>query len=412
MQRLPDFVLSIQSMPKNLSQHQVVVPGIQVPPSPTHSSPQRPDNNSDLFVEGSSGQFPSPEPPHAAPKQKTYHPFLNGRPCNKNGHFLPMGTPPPPRPTAAPGDWKPFDNEVQFKVADFLYHQEEMSQGNINYLLKLWALSLLKHGSVAPFNTYKHIYDRIDAIEEGDAPWKCFKTSVDDSEVDDTTPNWKKQEYDIWYHNPEVVVRNMLPNPDFHKEFDAAPYVELDKYGTRQRSDFMSADFAWRQCDIIYEENQADNDGSMFVPIILGSDKTTVTVGMGDIEYHPLYLSIGNVWNPVRRAHRNAVIPIGFLAILKSDPVYRCPDGHFHRVIFGLGPFIADYPEQIMLAGVKQGCCPRCTALPTDIDGAASVQRNELTDALLEEFDSTTLWDEYGVDTEIIPFTHNDRTEE
>lgn len=56
----------------------------------------------------------------------------------------------------------------------------------------------------------------------------------------------------------------------------------------------------------------------MFVPIILGSDKTTVTVGTGDIEYHPLYLSIGNVRNPVRRAHRNAVIPIGFLAIPKS----------------------------------------------------------------------------------------------
>ncbi|KAF8810698.1 hypothetical protein BYT27DRAFT_7253435 [Phlegmacium glaucopus] len=380
----------------------------KVPPSPTHSSPQLPDDDSDLFVEGSSGQFPSPEPPHAAPEQKTYHPFLNGCPCNKNGDFLPMETPPPPRPTAAPGDWMPFDDEVQFKVADFLYRQEEMSQGNINYLLELWALSLLKHGSVAPFDTYKHIYDRIDAIEEGDAPWKCFKTSVDDSEVDDTTPNWKKQEYDIWYRDPEVVVRNMLANPDFHKEFDAVPYVELDKYGTRRRSDFMSADFAWCQCDMIYEENKADNDGSMFVPIILGSDKTTVTVGTGDIEYHPLYLSIGNVWNPVRRAHRNAVIPIGFLAIPKSDckydkdptfrkfkrqlyhssisailstlkpamstpAVYRCPDGHFRRLIFGLGPFIADYPEQIMLAGVKQGCCPRCTALPTDIDGVASV---------------------------------------
>ena len=30
-----------------------------------------------------------------------------------------------------------------------------------------------------------------------------------------------------------------------------------------------------------------------------------------------------------------------------------------------------------------------------------------MTDALLEEFNSTTLWDEYGVDAEIIPFMHN-----
>ena len=33
--------------------------------------------------------------------------------------------------------------------------------------LELWALSLMKRGSVRPFDSYKHIYDRIDAIEEG-----------------------------------------------------------------------------------------------------------------------------------------------------------------------------------------------------------------------------------------------------
>ena len=44
-----------------------------------------------------------------------------------------------------------------------------MSQGNINHLLELWALSLMKHGSVGPFDSYKDIYDRIDAIEEGNS---------------------------------------------------------------------------------------------------------------------------------------------------------------------------------------------------------------------------------------------------
>ena len=28
-----------------------------------------------------------------------------------------------------------------------------------------------------------------------------------------------------------------------------------------------------------------------------------------------------------------------------------------------------------------------------------------MTDALLEEFNSTTLWDEYGIDADIIPFS-------
>jgi hypothetical protein len=53
----------------------------------------------------------------------------------------------------------------------------------------------------------------------------------------------------------------------------------------------------------------------MYCPIILGSDKTIVSVSTGHVEYHPLYLTIGNPHNTVQRAHWNAVIPIAFLAI-------------------------------------------------------------------------------------------------
>lgn len=71
----------------------------------------------------------------------------------------------------------------------------------------------------------------------------------------------------------------------------------------------------------IYEDDP-DTEGTMYCPLILGSDKTTVSVATGHVEYHPLYLSIGNVHNSVRRAHRNAVIPIGFLAIPKCELAY------------------------------------------------------------------------------------------
>ena len=155
----------------------------------------------------------------------------------------------------------------------------------------------------------------------------------------------------------------------------------------------------------------------MLVPIILGSDKTTVSVGTGNNEYYPLYLSIGNVHNNVQRAHRGAVALIAFLAIPKSmsqylvfvrgmsfhtkilalaadkeytnDPKFRkfrrqlfhtsisriletlkpgmttpeiarCPDNHFRRIIYSLGAYIADYPEQAPLACIVQGWCPKC----------------------------------------------------
>jgi hypothetical protein len=151
-------------------------------------------------------------------------------------------------------------------------------------------------------------------------------------------PSYKQQEYEVWYRDPEVVLRNMLENPDFDGEFDTTPYVEVNEDGLRRLSDFMSGNYAWRHCvsfnlynftyrhyrglpapqDVIYEEDPVNNEGAMYVAVILGSDKTTVTVGTGNIEYHPLYFSIGTVHNSVRRAHCNSVVPIGFLAIPKG----------------------------------------------------------------------------------------------
>jgi hypothetical protein len=149
----------------------------------------------------------------------------------------------------------------------------------------------------------------------------------------------------------------------------------------------------------------------MFVPIILGSNKTTVSVATGQNEYWPLYMSIGNVYNNVRRSHRGALVPIAFLSIPKgkffcflqppcliqyhpavnadaddadfrkyrrqifhkslsqilsslrpgmtTPEIVRCPDNHFRRVVYGIGPYIADYPEQILLSCIVQGWCPR-----------------------------------------------------
>jgi hypothetical protein len=44
---------------------------------------------------------------------------------------------------------------------------------------------------------------------------------------------------------------------------------------------------------------------------------------------------------------------------MSSPVVLRCGDGHFRRVLFSLGPFIADYPEQVFAAGIVQGWCPK-----------------------------------------------------
>jgi hypothetical protein len=44
--------------------------------------------------------------------------------------------------------------------------------------------------------------------------------------------------------------------------------------------------------------------------------------------------------------------------MLKPE-VTKCADGLYQRVLYGLGPYIADYPEQVLIASIVQGWCPK-----------------------------------------------------
>ena len=46
-------------------------------------------------------------------------------------------------------------------------------------------------------------------------------------------------------------------------------------------------------------------------------------------------------------------------SVMQQPEVVECPDAHFRRAIWGFGPYIGDYLEQVLLACVVQGWCPR-----------------------------------------------------
>ncbi|KAF9497958.1 hypothetical protein BDN71DRAFT_1481491 [Pleurotus eryngii] len=376
---------------------------------------------------------------------KTFHPQLTGTPCQCNGNQLEPGSPPPPRDEPSNNDWTPFDYSTQFQ--NLLFHKDEMLASNLDKLFTLLGLNPLPPATSdsdnsnmgidpqasAPFKDHNDMYDTIDALKLGDALWQCLKVNPCGMAKE---PPWKQKIYKVWFRDPDIVLQNMLDNPDFNGEFDYSPYIEIDDKNNRHWGDVMSTNFAWRH---------AQNWHAMYCPIILGSDKTMVSVATGQVKYHPLYLSIGNILGSTRCAHHQGVIPIAFLAILKADCCYdtdvlfqkfkcqlyhssisaiftsiknymttpvvrRCPDGHFHQVIFDFGAFIGDYPEQVMLAAVMQGwfCC-RCTALCTELDNPmfAARQEKEHTNTLIDTFDPGILWDEYRVDDDSIPFTND-----
>ncbi|KAI6025193.1 hypothetical protein BKA83DRAFT_4124914 [Pisolithus microcarpus] len=167
-----------------------------------------------------------------------------------------------------------------------------MSAAHLNILLELWAASLVKVGASPIFSLYKEMYQTINKTEVGNVEWQSFTVK--------------------YTGDPHKVVQNMLANPEFSKEMDYWPFCKYDtKHSTWQWQNFMSGDWAWCQADL-------DCLRSMFVPIILGSDKTIVSVATGQNDYYPLYLSVGNIHNNVHQGHCNGVILIAFLAMPKT----------------------------------------------------------------------------------------------
>ncbi|PBK85227.1 hypothetical protein ARMGADRAFT_1048097 [Armillaria gallica] len=295
---------------------------------------------------------------------KNYHPYLNGT-CFCQGDNPPTPLPQPENPGA------PFEDPV------------EMSQGNIDELMELWTSTMLKHNDFSPFENHAAMHKIINQIEQGDAPWKCFVTQVDPN-LPANAPSWQHDKYQIWYRDPNTMISHILASRDF--------------LTTK-----------------IYLDNPA-MEGAMYVGIILGSDKTTVSIATGNVEYHPLYISIGNIFNSARHAHCNAIIPIGFLAIHKGDRKHD-DDAVFHVfkkqlyhtsiavILQSLKPAIT---QPVLLAGIVSSWCVKCTALSTDLDGEGGHRTQELTELLLGEYgggDGQVLWFNYGIDENICPFT-------
>ena len=263
---------------------------------------------------------------------------ITGTPCDHDGYDLEHGTLPETQPGETQSGWSPFHSQAQFETADFLFKKAEMSQGNIDILMELWASTT---DSQPPFRNHREMLETIDTIETGDTSWQSFTATYSGTPPPDNPPDWMMKQYTFFFCDLLAVVRNIVSNPDFNGQFDYAPYKEFEGE-KRSWQDLMSGEWAWKQAVSFIQSSgflsfrmltlaqdifsmDPDTHGSMMIPLILGSDKTLASNATSLSEFHPLYISPGNVKNSVCCAHHDALIPIGFLAIPKS--IY--PDSSF-----------------------------------------------------------------------------------
>ncbi|KIK13876.1 hypothetical protein PISMIDRAFT_112358, partial [Pisolithus microcarpus 441] len=233
----------------------------------------------------------------------------------------------PPIPnTPSKRAWHPFESQAHFELADFTFCQNEMPGTQIDELMHICVM--ICHAGIPPYANHEHLYRTIDVNSEGDAPWTSF--SMESVEAGDSSgPSWKHSgTYEVVFCDPQVLLDHQISNPGFKNHIDYSPQLVFGEKGQCVWSDFMTGNWAWSQCSELSKD--PDNHGAMFVPIILGSYKTTVSVATGNNEYYPLYISTGNVYNGMRCAHGEAVSLLWFLSIPKSKLAKPCLSLYFN----------------------------------------------------------------------------------
>jgi hypothetical protein len=122
-----------------------------------------------------------------------------------------------------------------------------MSSKQIDTLLDLWAMTLIKHNDAPPFANHKDMFAAIDVTPLGNVPWQSFTMSYSGIKPQDNVPPWMTAQYNVWYRDPLELVRNMLTNPNFDGEIEFSPYHDYTTDNKRYWKNLMSGDWAWNQ---------------------------------------------------------------------------------------------------------------------------------------------------------------------
>lgn len=175
-----------------------------------------------------------------------------GRPCDAQGNFLPPNAQPEPLHTASDNDWTPYANRNQFETADILYRRAEMSAGQIDALMDIWAATLIESNpdnpqrKMPPFAGAKHLYDVIDNTPLAGTKWSKLSVEYSGNQPSSGRLPWMDQSFDVWFRDPLACIHDILANQDFKESFDYVPYRESQVDNDERRyQDFMSGDWAW-----------------------------------------------------------------------------------------------------------------------------------------------------------------------
>ncbi|KAJ7596914.1 Zn-finger domain-containing protein [Mycena floridula] len=263
----------------------------------------------------------------------------------------------------------PFKDDDEWELAKWLL--KNVGHNATEDFLKLGAI---KNKAQPSYKNKRQYLNIIDELPIG-ADWNLDKvTTLGD--IMDGDGVRVQEELEFWWRDPVECIKELMGNPMFRDVMKYAPErLYEDKEGTVPVINEMWTAAWW------WELQKQLPVGATAVPMIISSDKTRLSMFRGDKSAWPVYLTIGNIAKETRReASAHATVLIGYLPIGKFSGYTKkaaqmmesvkeagktgvnmtCSDGHVRWNFPVVAAYVADYPEQCLVACCKENRCPIC----------------------------------------------------